>query len=151
MPLTKPQPPNPPSAPCPPTTVIRQVTGHHHLMSPARQGVDQVTRSALLDPNLVPAQPLPTWRIQCRLRIEPEIHQVHHHLHMPLRLHVAAHHPKRPKRLPTPGEEPGNDGVKGLFTRRETVGVLRVEAELLPTVLQGNPAVGHCGSPGLGD
>ncbi|OLS60117.1 hypothetical protein PSEMO_50190 [Pseudomonas putida] len=108
-------------------------------MPPPHQRVDQIPRSPLLHPNLHPPQPLPPRRIQCSLRIQPKIHHIHHHLHMPLGLHIPPHHPKRPERFPVLGQEPRNDRVKGLLPRQKTIGMRRIQTELLPPILQRNP------------
>ncbi len=59
------------------------------------------------------------------------VKDTHHHLDMPLGLHVAAHDPETHQGLFVPGHESRNDGVKGAFAATDTVRV---------TFLQDKPA-----------
>ena len=58
-------------------------------------------------------------RVQRRLRVEPVVHGGRDHLHVPLRLHVAAHHPERARPASPPRvRKPGNDRVERPLARR---------------------------------
>ena len=52
-------------------------------------------------------------RIPRLLQIHPKIDDVHDHLDVAKRLKGPSHHPKTEEWLPLPGDECGNDGVKG--------------------------------------
>lgn len=71
------------------------------------------------------------------MRVKPEIHQVHDHLHMPLGLHVATHHAERPQRFTVLAEKPGDDGVEGRFAGCQATGVTWIKTEFFTAVLQG--------------
>lgn len=97
----------------------------------------------MFDADAQPAQPLPARRVEGSLGVEAEVHQVHHHLHVALRLHIGAHHAERAERHAVLAEETGNDGVEGLLARLQAIHVVRIEAELGAAVLQGDAGAGH--------
>ena len=52
-----------------PASVVGEVAGNLNLMTAPRQRIGQIAGSALFDADFHVAQPLPAWRIQCRLRV----------------------------------------------------------------------------------
>ena len=86
--------------------------------SPTEEATDEPTLEPTLEPTAVPTEeppaglaegcgaacvPIPACGIQAGLRIEAVVNRVDHHLDVTLRLHVAAHHAKRPHRLTVSG------------------------------------------------
>ena len=90
--------------------------GNLHLVPARRQRLGHILKCLLLDPDLAPAQPLPARGVEGGLGVEAEVHQVHHHLHVSLGLHIAAHDPKGPKGLVSLADKARNDGVEGVQT-----------------------------------
>ena len=74
-------------------------------------------------------------RVAGRLHVHAEVDQVHQHLHVPLRLHVAAHHAEVNHGLPSFVTIAGMIVWNGRLSRLEAVGVLLVEGEQAAAVL----------------
>ena len=68
------------------------VQRHLDIVSPQGQLLGDLIGEAVLHLEGLALDPLPAGSIQRLLGIEMEVHQVHHHLHMALGLHIAAHH-----------------------------------------------------------
>mmetsp|Transcript_5504 Transcript_5504/g.15779 ORF Transcript_5504/g.15779 Transcript_5504/m.15779 type:complete len:290 (+) Transcript_5504:508-1377(+) len=81
-----------------------------------------------------------SWGIQSFLRFHPVIHHPAQYLHMPLWLHKASHHAEGAEELlavgPLGGGGSGDDGVEGALVGRQAVGVIRVQNEVGPPILQ---------------
>ena len=77
------------------------------------------------------------------LQVHPEIEQIHEHLAMALRLHVAPHHAERHQRHAVLRHERGNDGVERPLARLQVVGMTFLEREQGPAVLQAESEVGN--------
>ena len=115
-----------------------------HLLEDA-QGLRQ---DAFLDAHLTAgraAGDAKTRPIEGGLRIELVIGQGDDHLHVALRLHEAAHHAERAEQGAIhAGEHAGNDRVVWAFARGRDVRMLRLEAEIVPAILEGEaPAARH--------
>src|ERR1700680_3265367 len=80
--------------------------------------------------------PVDARRITGLLQIHAKIYQVDHDLHVPLWLHVAAHHTKAHPGLAVLGDEGRDDGVEWALPRRIDVCVARFERELLAAVVE---------------
>lgn len=65
----------------------------------ALQGESQMIGKGRLDMHGGAANPLPARCVERGLGVEVEVNAIHQDLHMPLRLHKAAHHPKGTYRL----------------------------------------------------
>ena len=102
-----------------------------HLMSSVHQFADVVVRETAFDFDLPAVSHylsgrlrrsfmMPARRIACFLQIHPEVDQIGEDLDVPLRLHVAAHHPKASQGLPffitNPGMRVWNGRLPGAYT-----------------------------------
>ena len=85
----------------------------------------------------------PARRVAAGLRILVVVDQAHHHLHVPLRLHVAAHDAEAHHGLAVAREEAGNDGVERALARPDLVRVARRQAESRAAVLQADAGARH--------
>lgn len=74
--------------------------------------------------------------------VEAEVHQVHHHLHVALRLHIGAHHAERAERHAVLAEETGNDGVEGLLARLQAIHVVGSRLNSAPRFCKAMPVPG---------
>src|SRR5262252_222322 len=64
------------------------------------------------------------------------VEDVGHHMTLPDRLVLAAHHAERHLRAAVPGDQAGNDGVQRPLARRDAVGMTGLDAEAAGAVLQ---------------
>ena len=78
-------------------------------------------------------------RIPRRLQVHPEIDNIRQHLHVPLRLHVAAHHPKHQPRLISRVTIAGMIVWKWPAMRLEMIRMFRIKRKKRPAILQGKP------------
>ena len=70
------------------------------------------------------------------LHVHAEVDDVGQHLHVALRLHVAAHEAERHERLAVLHHEAGNDGVERPLAGRIDVGGLGIERIQLAAILE---------------
>jgi predicted dehydrogenase len=70
------------------------------------------------------------------LDVHAEVDQVAEHLHVPLRLHVAAHHAEAQPGPAVLGDEARDDRVERPLVRLQAIGVARVEREQAAAVLE---------------
>ena len=66
-----------------------------------------------------------------------------HHLHMTLMLHMATHDAEGKSGGTRLGNEPGNDGMKGTFSRRDAVRVIRIQRETKTSILHRDARIGY--------
>ena len=83
-------------------------------------------------------------RVTRGLHVHPEVDDIHQHLHMPLRLHCAAHQAEAHKRFTILHDKRGDDGVKRSLARGIDIGMALIQRKKLAPVLQHKTeAVGH--------
>ena len=70
------------------------------------------------------------------------VDETEHDLHVPLRLHRAAHHAERPEQRATLQKHAGDDRVERPLARREPVGVAIVLDEAGRAILEGDSRPG---------
>ena len=122
---------------------LRSTVNHRDVVATLPQASGHLRRKARLQRQRVVWQHLPTRRIRCRLRVLPQVEDAMHHLHMPLMLHVPAHHAKAHARRPGFRDEAGDDGVVRPLAATHLVGMARFKREAAPPVLHGDAGVRH--------
>ena len=75
-------------------------------------------------------------RVTGGLHVHPEVDDIHQHLHMPLRLHRAAHQAEAHKWLSILHDKRGDDGVKRSLARGIDIGMTLIQRKKLAPVLQ---------------
>ena len=100
-------------------------------------------RHRLLQRQLPAGQPTPARSVERCLRVHPVVELVDDHLDVALRLHIATHHPEWPDGHAAAGEECRDDGVVGPLAWRHAVGVGRVQAKSVTTVLERDAGARH--------
>ena len=96
-------------------------------MAQAREAVEEVLGCGAFYAHALAAFPFPARRVQRSLWVQAEVHGVHHHLHMALRLHEATHHAEGAYGPAALGQEARDDGVVRPLAGCQAVGVLGVE------------------------
>src|SRR5256885_808502 len=75
------------------------------------------------------------------LHIHAEINQVEQDLHMPLRLHIAAHHSEREPRLTIAENHRGHERVEWALAAFQAIRTLWIERKARAAIVQHNPGI----------
>ena len=112
-------------------------------MAAAGEFLEHRGREAALDVDFHALHDAKARAIGGGLRILVVVGDAHHHLHVALRLHGAAHHAEAHDGLAVLGDEARDDGLVGALLRRDLVGVARGVHEGGAAVLQRHAGARH--------
>ena len=120
-----------------------QAIGHHDVVAATFQLVVDFGPEAGFEVDRQSRRDAPARCVGGRLRILLVVGETDHHLHVPLRLHRAAHHAEAHGRQPVLRDEAGNDGVERALARPDLVVVVVDQFEIVAAVLQADAGAGH--------
>src|SRR5690349_4718139 len=115
------------------------VVNHDQFMAALPQPVQRARAESILHADLQPLEPPEPWTVTGCLRVLAVVGDPHHHLHMALWLHRAAHHAEAHQRRAVLRHEAGNDCVVRTLSRPNLIWMPCRRHETNAAVLQRDP------------
>ena len=110
---------------------------HSNAVAKAGEALEQVRAVATLETNAQILKHMPAWRIDCGLGVLLVATDTQHHLHVPLRLHVATHHTEAHQWfIGKVGEKTRDDRLKRTFAWCHLIGMPVFQHKSVAAILQ---------------